>query len=401
MESIINATATGVPATKITLGCKNVTEITIDMFTVSELSAVLTPGNTTDTVTWATSDYRIANVLSNGRVIGKKNGVATITATATSGATATCRVNVTDKKILDVHMINQKVIPPQGSAASADGIVIRLGGNRAILIDGGKPREETGEYGADITINHLKKLGIKHLEYMIATHSHVDHVGAWPAILEEFTVGTLVFTQDPYDDTAPCAYNNIEPIKNMIEAKGLNYIVHRRGSVITMDGVRLECVGPWSHPYPDENKNSLNYLLTFGNKKMLFTGDYISVLLHNRGSVSDRVRDLDVLQYPHHGWRYLVKALDPQYANDEIPLNNGLNLIEWLKPKHVLVSSSKDVLGVPQPENDFTQQKAALESLGAEFHYTHRDGTILLITDGDYLVVRHNSNPSNFWVAQG
>lgn len=70
------------------------TEATIDVGNTCELIATVTPSNATNkSVTWSSSDEKIASV-SKGVVTGLKAGEVTITATASNGQTATCTVTV-------------------------------------------------------------------------------------------------------------------------------------------------------------------------------------------------------------------------------------------------------------------------------------------------------------------
>ena len=71
-------------------------ELTLETGTTETLTATVTPDNATDkTVTWTTSDEKVATVDENGKVTAVSVGTATITAT-TTGKTATCTVTVTD-----------------------------------------------------------------------------------------------------------------------------------------------------------------------------------------------------------------------------------------------------------------------------------------------------------------
>lgn len=73
----------------------NKTEANIKIGGALQLSATLAPAGATDTtVTWKTSNKKVATVTDTGVVTGKKNGTCTITATASNGMTATCKVTV-------------------------------------------------------------------------------------------------------------------------------------------------------------------------------------------------------------------------------------------------------------------------------------------------------------------
>jgi uncharacterized protein YjdB len=81
-----------VPATKVAL---NKTTATLAKGKTVTLSKTLTPGDSTDTVKWSSSNTKVATVSSSGVVTAKGAGTATITATTTSGKKATCKVTVT------------------------------------------------------------------------------------------------------------------------------------------------------------------------------------------------------------------------------------------------------------------------------------------------------------------
>lgn len=75
----------------------NAAEANIKVDGAIQLSATLTPSNATDkTITWKSSNKKVATVTNTGLVTGKKNGTCTITATASNGMTATCKVTVSE-----------------------------------------------------------------------------------------------------------------------------------------------------------------------------------------------------------------------------------------------------------------------------------------------------------------
>ena len=80
-----------IPSTEITL---NKTELSLEKGNGEELTATVTPANSTDTITWKSSDITKVTVDDNGNVTAVAEGTAIITAKTTSGKTATCTVTV-------------------------------------------------------------------------------------------------------------------------------------------------------------------------------------------------------------------------------------------------------------------------------------------------------------------
>lgn len=67
--------------------------------TSAQLSAVLTPADSTDSITWSSSDSAVLYVSDKGVVTAVGDGSATITATASSGVAATAEITVVDAPV--------------------------------------------------------------------------------------------------------------------------------------------------------------------------------------------------------------------------------------------------------------------------------------------------------------
>lgn len=99
-------TANGTRAVcKVTVKGSEVTDVTINKTSVStnvgltvQLKATATPSDATDTsLTWTSSNAKVATVSANGLVTAVRCGSCFITATAASGVDATCKVTVAQK----------------------------------------------------------------------------------------------------------------------------------------------------------------------------------------------------------------------------------------------------------------------------------------------------------------
>ena len=96
---IVNVTASTTTATNVTL---NQTTASIEIGSYINLKATITPANTSETITWSSSTPSVASVDQNGKVTGVAMGIAIITATTSSGKTATCQVTVTAATVKNV-----------------------------------------------------------------------------------------------------------------------------------------------------------------------------------------------------------------------------------------------------------------------------------------------------------
>lgn len=122
-ECTVTVTADAKPCTEITL---NETTAEVKKGESVTLTATVTPTDTTDEITWTTSDAAVASVASDGKVTGVARGTATITATC-GDMTAQCEVSVIEDKT---------VTPPVsvGGQKKYD-VVTTVGGKQVKTVD--------------------------------------------------------------------------------------------------------------------------------------------------------------------------------------------------------------------------------------------------------------------------
>lgn len=68
---------------------------------------------------------------------------------------------------------------------SGESTIIRLPDGRTMLVDAGVP-----EAGPAI-VDRLKELGVDHIDCLLLTHFHLDHIGGVPAVLDAFPVDVV------------------------------------------------------------------------------------------------------------------------------------------------------------------------------------------------------------------
>ena len=113
--STVNITPRPVPATGIVL---NKTTLTLERGTNETLIAIVSPENSTDTITWKSGDITKAVVDENGKVTAVAEGTAIITAETSSGKTATCEVTVITPVC---KHLNKTTVPAKEPTCTAEG----------------------------------------------------------------------------------------------------------------------------------------------------------------------------------------------------------------------------------------------------------------------------------------
>ena len=88
-------------------------------------------------------------------------------------------------------------------AGQGDSILIQSEGEN-LLIDAGTNEDE------ELVVSYLKEQGVEYLDYVIATHPHIDHIGGMDAVLETFPVGIFFLPEEEYDtESYPVSYTHL------------------------------------------------------------------------------------------------------------------------------------------------------------------------------------------------
>ena len=301
-------TVNSIAATSITL---NKTSLTLTEGSSGTLVATILPSNATNkTVTWITSDATIVTVSTTGVVTAKKPGTATITAKTNNGKTASCTVKVNAKPVHKIHFIK---------TGDSDSILIESNGHYG-LVDAASSGTKTVEY--------LKKIGVKYLDFVIATHHHHDHIGGIPTVANNGFITsktTYYYRIDDSRDSKPYEADAINAAKN----KGAKLQeVTNKYPIITLGSFKIEIMNS-EKGYADEknpkgeivggNKNSLVAYVTINNKfGTLLAGDVESQDEYRLISKLSN-KPVDVLKVAHHSWQSsttmkFTKSIKPKYA---------------------------------------------------------------------------------------
>ncbi len=230
----------------------------------------------------------------------------------------------------------------------ADAALVRCG-EETMLIDGGNAED------SNLIAAYLEKQDISHLDYVICSHAHEDHVGGLSGALSVATAGA-VYAPETEADTR--AYRNF---KAKTEAQGLSLLHPHPGDRILLGDAQVDFLGPVSEDTDEVNDTSIILKITYGETSFLFTGDAeraeeLSVL-DSGGDVS-----ATVLKVGHHG----------SSSSTSYPFLREVN------PFYAIISCGKNNdYGHPHDE-----VLSRLRDAGARILRTDRQGDIILLSDG-------------------
>ena len=129
-----------------------------------------------------------------------------------------------------------------------------------MLIDGGNAADSRLIY------TYLKNYGVSHLDYIVCTHAHEDHVGGLAGALNYATVKTAYCPVREYNSKA---FSNF---LKYLDTQNVPITVPSPGDTFTLGSAEVQIVGPIS---PSENANNTSIVLriVYGDTSFLFTGD--------------------------------------------------------------------------------------------------------------------------------
>ena len=262
--------------------------------------------------------------------------------------------------------------PPDGrltitmlDVGQGDGIVVRTPRGHIILIDaGGRLEHGAGEDGASpaelvgerIVLGYLKRQGIRHVDLLIVTHPHGDHVGGCAPILRAMPVDAIADSGQRYGGTA-----FTDCMHEAAAHRVLVRIARCGDGYATGDGVTLSVLSPCgallADGKDDVNENSIVAMLRYGTFRMLFTGDAGFATEERLLRAGTDLR-ADVLKVGHHGSAYATSAA----------------FVAAVHPHTAFISVGRhNLFGHPAPST-----LANLEATGTKVYRTDRCGAIVL-----------------------
>lgn len=245
--------------------------------------------------------------------------------------------------------------PPAGAlvvsfidVGQGDATLVQTGG-RSYLVDGGDPEAGPG------VIDFLRSRGVEELDAVVATHPDADHIGGLPDVLDAFEVSTVYVSGDTKGTTTANAF------LRAVRDEGAKVFEARAGLRLDWGGAEATVVAPPGELFSDSNENSVALLITFGEARVLLTGD-AERAAEEYMSTGPYTGPVAVLKVGHHG-----------SSSSTTPL-----FLSRFRPEVAVISVGENSYGHPTP-----QTLRRLKTVGAEVFRTDVHGDVIAtIKDG-------------------
>jgi competence protein ComEC len=186
----------------------------------------------------------------------------------------------------------------------ADAALVLCDG-KTMLIDGGNKAD------SNLIYTYLKKHNITHLDYIIGTHAHEDHIGGIPGALQIATVDTVYCPATSYTSQA------FKNFASAVQKQGKSITVPNKGLTFNLGSATCTILAV-NTDKKDPNNSSIVMRIVYGETSFLFTGDAereVEQALLNSGVTLKS----DVLKVGHHGSETstsyaFLREIMPQYA---------------------------------------------------------------------------------------
>jgi len=176
---------------------------------------------------------------------------------------------------------------------------------KTVLIDAGYTGKGTGT-----VIPYLQSRGIRSLDYTIASHYHVDHIGGMDEVVNTLSRDSIkVAAYDRGWNYTTQAYTQYITAVDTKRQTMTEYQVIDLGGGATLTCLGLNSMGVLAAPYDneryDDNNLCIALLIDYGEFQMVLAGDIPgtrSGSYYNIESIlAPRAGDVDVYKVDHHG----------------------------------------------------------------------------------------------------
>jgi competence protein ComEC len=245
------------------------------------------------------------------------------------------------------HRIEVRVLNVQYGEAA----IIRTGGGKFIVIGTGTPNQ------AEAIIATLREAKADRVALLVLPYPQSEAIGGTATLLDAFSVDEVLTSG------LPPAVPWQAIMERKLAALSVPVKAGRAGEVMTIDGLRIEILGPAERllTAPPPANNSLILRLVWGDTRFLFAG---GIGAKGENALLARQADLSA-QWLRIARSGIGDATSPEF-------------LRLVAPEHIVVSVGPNRFGLPHPET-----MARIEATGAKVYRTDTsDQPLVFSSDG-------------------
>lgn len=239
-----------------------------------------------------------------------------------------------------------------------DSILLVTPEGRVLLVDaGGLPLWMHSDFdiGEQVVSSYLWNRGIDHIDTVVISHPHADHLGGMPAVMANFHPRELWISVDRPE-------GELLPVVAQAQKAGIEISVKKEGDEFDYGGAHFHVLAPGRDQDTGAmrpNDDCLVFTASVGSAAALLEGDAERVVEQR---IVEEHPEATVLKVAHHGSATATSA----------------DLLATLHPRYAIISVGvRNVYGHPRRE-----VLARLEQAGVKTYRTDEEGAVSFYLDG-------------------